>query len=106
MEVVMDFLITVLGNALVQDEFRETLFNGDPVAAAEAWGFRLTKGEGEMLKLIFTGDDDYKNQLRARFDSLETQVYVNIKEAFACDRPCRMSVPPPKPSPPPLTKAA
>ena len=41
-----------------------------------------------MLKLIFTGDDDYKNQLRARFDSLETQVYVNIKEAFACDRPC------------------
>jgi hypothetical protein len=101
----MDFLITVLGNALVQDEFRETLFSDDPVAAAEAWGFRLTKGEGEMLNLIFKGDDAYKEELRARFDSLEDQVYANIRTVFACDRPCKMSVPPPKPLKP-LPKAA
>lgn len=104
----MDLLITVLGNALVQDEFRETLLSGNPVAAAEAWGFRLTKGEREMLELIFKdGDDTYKKELLDLFERLEDKVYENIQRVYMCERPCKMSVPKPVHlGPPPETKAA
>lgn len=97
----MDLLITVLGNAVAQDQFRETLFRGDPVAAVEAWGFRLTKGENEMLKDIFTGDDAYLEKLNKLFDELGTQVHIRV-----CAKPCKMSVGPPVCAPSPIEKAA
>ena len=102
MEESMDLLITVLGNALVQGKFRERLLSGeDPVREAETWGFRLTKGEGEMLRAMFTGSDEYIEDLRTKFDALEDQVYINM----TCDKPCKMTVGPPL-CPPPLPKAA
>ena len=98
----MDLLITVLGNAVVQGDFRDRLLSGeDPVKEAEAWGFRLTKGEGEMLRDIFTGSDEYIEGLRKKFDALEDQVYINT----GCARPCKMTVGPPV-CPPSPAKAA
>ena len=98
----MDLLITVLGNAVVQGDFRDRLLSGeDPVREAEAWGFRLTKGEGEMLRDMFTGSAEYIEGLRKKFDALEDQVYINMN----CARPCKMTVGPPL-CPPPLPKAA
>jgi len=99
----MDLLITVLGNAVVHEDFREKLLTGDPVAEAEAWGFRLTKGENEMLHLIFNGGSN-KKELREQFNGLADQVYANLK-ILACERPCKMSVSPPK-YPPTPAKAA
>jgi hypothetical protein len=106
MEVVMDLLLTVLGNALAQDDFRETLFEGDPVAAAEAWGFRLTKGDGEFLTQIFTGDEAYIAELKERFDNLYDQLYLNIASPTVCGKPCKFTVSPPVHPPKPLTKVA
>ena len=100
----MDLLITVLGNAVVHDKFRETLFNGDPVAAVEAWGFRLTKGDNELLREIFKGDRIYINDLKGKFNELYEQVYKNILSN--CGRPCKMSVDPPVCQPRPTEKAA
>lgn len=103
----MELLITVLGNALVQYQFRDKLFAEDPVVAAEEWGFRLTKGEREMLELIFKkGNEKYTKELRERFESLEDQIYVNLKTVYMCEKPCKMSVPPPVYPPKPKGKAA
>ena len=98
----MDLLITVLGNAVVQADFRDRLLrNGDPVRAAEEWGFRLTKGENEMLTQIFTGSPAYIEELKERFEKLEYQVYINT----GCAKPCKMTVAPPV-CPPSPAKAA
>ena len=88
---------------MVQDKFRERLLNGNPVEEAEAWGFRLTKGENEMLTLIFNGEGN-KAELRERLEKLADTVYSNLK-ILACDRPCKMSVGPPV-CPPSSAKAA
>jgi len=47
----MDLLITVIGNAVADTEFRERLLR-DPLTALDEWGFRLTKGEIEMMQEV------------------------------------------------------
>ena len=48
----MDLLVTVIGNAVVDPQFRSRLLQ-NPRAAIDEWGFRLTKGEVEMLEAMF-----------------------------------------------------
>jgi len=85
----MDLLVTVIGNAAVDPLFREKLLE-NPRDAIDTWGFRLTKGEIEMLEAMFTERQD----LKERFKALENALYENLEQLIpeACDRPCRMSV--------------
>jgi len=86
----MDFLVTVIGNAVVDPLFREELL-ANPRASIDTWGFRLTKGELEMLEVMFTNG---QMELREKFRALEDVLYQNLEKLIptACDRPCRMSV--------------
>ena len=87
----MDLLITVLGNAVVHQGFRDKLLKGDPVKEAEKWGFRLTKGDQELLRQIFIEDPQHAGhqaELQRTLLDLETCVYRQLP----CGRPCNMSV--------------
>jgi hypothetical protein len=118
MEVVMDLLITVIGNAVVHEGFREKLFD-DPIDAINTWGFHLTKGDLELLIDIF-GEKRRKQTeqkkepppesiLHKCFVNLETEIYEKIAEGQkavsgvttktmpvtpTCGKPCRLSVGP------------
>jgi hypothetical protein len=85
----MDFLVTVIGNAAVDYKFRKALLK-NPRAAIDKWGFRLTKGEVEMMLAMFGSEQKI---LEERFKELEDILYDNLnRKIFMCDRPCRMSV--------------
>jgi hypothetical protein len=83
----MDLLVTVIGNAVVDPLFREELL-ANPRAAIDTWGFRLTKGEVEIMEAMFSS---HQTVLREKFLGLEEALYKNL-EIFACDKPCRMAV--------------
>jgi hypothetical protein len=85
----MDLLVTVIGNAAVDPVFREELL-ANPRAAIDLWGFRLTKGEVELLDAMFT---HRQTELNERFEALENVLYENLRGViYACDKPCHMSV--------------
>jgi len=89
-EVVMDLLVTVIGNAAVDPLFRDELL-ANPRAAIDLWGFRLTKGEVELLESMFT---HRQTELRETFEALENVLYENLGGGviYACQKPCHMSV--------------
>jgi hypothetical protein len=93
----MDFLLTVIGNAAVDPIFREDLLL-NPRRTIDEWGFRLTKGELEMLKAMF---GNRQAELERTFKALEDVLYKNLDELKLgrCDRPCRMSLSRPDPLP-------
>jgi len=99
----MDFLLTVIGNAAVDDEFRKDLLI-NPVETIDAWGLRLTKGEVDMAKEMF---GHRQNDLESTFAALEDVLYGNLMGTpMACNRPCRMSLSRPNPLPTINNKAA
>jgi hypothetical protein len=103
----MDFLVSVIGNAAVDYEFRERLLK-NPVETINAWGLRLTKGEVEMAKAIF---GSRTKDLAETFEALEDVLYDNLDHwtEKKCRRPCRMSISQPDPLPtiePPKAEAA
>jgi hypothetical protein len=85
----MDFLVTVIGNAAVDPIFRKE-FLAAPRKTIDRWGFRLTKGDVEMMEAMFGSE---REMLEEKFQELEDILYDNLnRETFMCDRPCRMSV--------------
>lgn len=96
----MDLLITVIGNMVVNEDFRAELWpeNGsavDPLLVIEKWGFHLTKGEGEILVAIIRGAP--AGALKSAFQTLWSQMYPSVDERIAamrvgCGKPCIMSV--------------
>ena len=64
----MDLLVTVIGNAIADPAFCKRLVD-DPRGAIDEWGFRLTKGEINMLDAMFTKKK--KDKLLKEFDSLQ-----------------------------------
>jgi len=92
----MDFLLTVIGNAAVDDVFRQDLLIS-PVETIDAWGLRLTKGEVEMAKEMF---GRRQKDLERTFAALEDVLYGNLEGTpLACNRPCRMTLSRPHPLP-------
>ena len=55
------------------------MFLENPERIAEAYGFRLTKGDHEILTPVFTnlGAEDMKNLVKA-FEALENEVYKRL----------------------------
>ena len=98
----MDFLITLIGNAAVHPQFRE-LFLKDPVRIAERYGFRLTKGEYEIMTTVFAKlEDPERERLERAFLALEEELYrrLNIDTLAVlppkkCMKPCAWSLWPP-----------
>jgi hypothetical protein len=107
----MDLLVTVIGNAVVDHQFRARLLQ-NPRAAIDEWGFRLTKGELEMLEAMFRLQQAGSEAVAAKpqsamsttvisqqpgleqtFGALENALYGNLESLIVgCDRPCRMSI--------------
>jgi hypothetical protein len=96
MEVVMDLLVTVIGNAVVNQDFRKELLDGsDPLPTIEEWGFHLTKGEGEMLKSMIEKAD--KTKLEGAFNEVWNLMFPGVDQWIAslngkCGKPCMMSI--------------
>lgn len=88
----MNLIITVIGNAAVDPDFRKSLMK-DPLATIDAWGFRLTKGEVEMLEAVFRPDAP---ELAAAFQKLEDQLYATLEKHLVpkvrCVKPCKWSL--------------
>jgi hypothetical protein len=83
-------LLTLIGNATVDDDFRNELFE-HPFETVKKYGVKLTRDEDEALKIL-TGPKhgtENKNYLR---------------EVYVCPRrPCAIALKPevPQPGPPP-----
>ncbi len=98
----MDLLITLVGNAAVDPGFREK-FLDDPLGTADAYGFRLTKGDFEIMNTVFYNlTDAEKAELDQVFHALEIALYSKLLAVAApppkkCMKPCGWSIfPPPK----------
>lgn len=93
----MDLLITVIGNAVVHEDFRHELLDdyADPIVTIERWGFHLTKGEGEMLTAIFRRQSN--GRLERLFHALWVELHKGVRKMSVivppCKKPCMMSVP-------------
>jgi len=48
----METLVTLIGNAAVDPFFRRRLLD-NPVDIVDAYGFRFTKGDFEVMKALF-----------------------------------------------------
>lgn len=102
----MELLITLIGNAAVDPVFRKH-FLDDPVDTADEYGFRLTKGEFEMMKAVFADlTQKEKEILDQTFLALENVLYNNLSTrtpkpdlpSQPCHPPCMWSIfPPPEP---------
>jgi hypothetical protein len=96
----MDLLITLIGNAAVDPFFRKR-FLDNPVEISDYYGFRLTKGDFEMMNTMFADlSPTEKTALNNAFVALEKLLYKNLDldEKNICGHPCRMSIfPPPEP---------
>jgi hypothetical protein len=93
----MDFLLTVIGNAAVDFEFRDRLLL-NPVETINAWGLRLTKGEVELMEEMFGSRTE---DLKKTFQALEDVLYENLGQPKIgkCNKPCRMTIFRPNPLP-------
>jgi hypothetical protein len=93
----MDFLLTVIGNAVVDPEFRRQLL-ADPQSTIDRWGLRLIKGDVELMEAIFKPEKvELRVELKKTFEALEDAVYKNIEHSgHMCKKPCRMSIFPPR----------
>lgn len=72
----MDFLVSVIGNAVVDPIFRRELLK-NPADAIDEWGFRLTKGESAMLQTMF--HKDLRKELEKQLDVLENILYRKVE---------------------------
>ena len=87
----MDLLITLIGNAAVDPIFRKK-FLEDPTDIMDHYGFRLTKGEFEMMQTVFVDiTAEEKQQMEKAFAILEDKLYANVR----CQPPCKWSLYPP-----------
>ncbi|HET7208447.1 MAG TPA: hypothetical protein VFI95_17855 [Terriglobales bacterium] len=74
----MDSLVSVIGNAAVDPVFREELLK-HPVKATDDWGFRLTKGDIMLLKLMF--HTDLVPELKQQLEKLGKTLYTKVELA-------------------------
>jgi len=90
----MDLLVTVIGNVAVDPYFRKR-FLDDPVKITDDYGFRLTKGDFEMMKTMFADlTRAEKEALLEAFGALERLLY----QKSPCNPPCHHTIyPPPQP---------
>jgi hypothetical protein len=87
----MDLLIAVVGNAVADAGFRDLLWV-DPVQAISTRGFRLTKGEVEMLMAIFkNAPAEVRNAFKLLDDQIDDQL-GKVPTVACTGRPCKWSV--------------
>jgi len=93
----MELLVTLIGNAAMDPFFRKHLLD-DPVQIVDAYGFRLTKGDFEMMTAMFAKlEETDKAHLNQAFQTLENLLYRKVEAIphITCPRPCRPSLFPP-----------
>ena len=89
----MDLVITLIGNAAVHPKFREIFLN-DPIGTADKYGFRLTKGDFEIMTTVFANlKEEEKERMERAFKGLEEELYEKLKPT--CAKPCKWSLEPP-----------
>jgi hypothetical protein len=98
----MDLLITLIGNAAVDPGFRK-LFLEDPLGTADKYGFRMTKGEVEIMTTVFTKlNHEGRERMEKAFRALEHELYIPLEAAAIplppkkCMKPCGWSIYPPR----------
>jgi hypothetical protein len=100
----MDLLITLIGNAAVDPGFRK-LFLEDPLGTADKYDFRLTKGDFEIMRTVFTKlNHEGRERMERAFKALEHELYAQLEAASVpapvvppkrCMKPCGWSIYPP-----------
>jgi hypothetical protein len=87
----MEFLITLIGNAVVNPTFREKFLDA-PAQTIRDYGFRLTKGDHELMMQVFGKLTPAERlELDNAFLTLENQLYAKV-ETVICGKPCRWSI--------------
>jgi len=87
----MDLLITLIGNAVVDPAFRAR-FLADPLGIADAYGFRMTKAEVDLMLAVFTQEPDTITSFETSFHQLQETLYARQQ----CPTPpCGWSLYPP-----------
>lgn len=93
----MELLVTLIGNAAV-DHFFRNRFLANPVDTVDKYGFRLTKGDFEIMETMFANlKPKEKDELEQAFFVLENLLYKKLdsEEPSICGHPCKMSIFPP-----------
>ncbi len=89
----MDLLTTVIGNAVADPAFRDQLLQ-NPIETLDNWGFRLTKGEVEIMEEVLHREP--AEQLRTKFQALREGLYGKAEVVLCPEKICKMSAYPPK----------
>jgi len=72
----MELLVTLIGNAAVDSNFRKE-FLEDPVKTTKKYGFRLTKGDYQIMTTVFRREDF--GALDEAFKKLEDKLYYRLE---------------------------
>ena len=89
----MEFLITLIGNAAVDPNFRK-MFLKDPVDTIDRYGFRLTKSDYQLMVQVFGGlTQAERDELDKSLSLLEAKLYAKIRPP--CTPLCFWSIAPP-----------
>jgi hypothetical protein len=100
----MDLLITLIGNAAVDPGFRK-LFLDNPLETADYYGFRMTKGDFQIMTAMFAKlSNEERAALEAAFTAVEVLLYAKVDDAALappfkkapCTKPCSLSLYPPR----------
>lgn len=84
----MELLITLIGNAAVNPTFRQR-FLEDPAQTVKNYGFRLTKGEHELMMTVFGKlSSEEKQGYEDAFSVLQVKLYTKT----GCPTPCHWSI--------------
>lgn len=93
----MDLLMTLIGNAAVDPDFR-TRFLDNPIDTADSYGFHFTKGEFELMQTVFSNLEPQERQkLDNGFAALQDALYARLASRIGpCTHPpCLWSLCPP-----------
>lgn len=87
----MDLLITVIGNAAVDPNFRKR-FLDNPVDTIDHYGIHLTKGDFELMQTVFGNLGEERDEMERGFLALEKLLYAKLP---CPQKPCLWSIFPP-----------
>jgi len=93
----MDSLVTLIGNAAVDPIFRKR-FLDHPVDTADQYGFRFTKGDFQMMEVVFAHLTATEHRdLEGAFKTLQDLLHkkVHLLDKTICGPPCKWSIYPP-----------
>ncbi len=88
----MELLITLIGDLAVDPNFRKE-FLANPSGTIDRYGFRLTKGDYEMMMQVFGKLTQAQiDEFDRAFAILQDKLYAKLAQQGPCKPPCFWSI--------------